>query len=58
MANPHDDDVEVLPIQLDGETVQLLARFARACGKHPIAVAADLLRDVLRDDADAHQLLN
>lgn len=51
-----DDEGEVLPVPLDAETIKLLARFGRAVGKHPTRVAGELLRDLLRDDAEAHGL--
>ena len=33
-----------------------LIRLANACGRHPIAVAISLLRDVLEDDECAHEM--
>jgi len=52
----HTENVVVLlPIPLDAETRILLDRFAKDVGKHPGRVAAGLLRDLLRDDADAHR---
>lgn len=52
------EDEEELPIPLDGETLGRLARFARACGKHPARAAAELLRDLLIEDDAAHGPLN
>lgn len=48
----------VLPLELDAETRELLARFSAACHRHPSKVAADLLRDLLRDDDEAHKSFN
>ncbi len=45
-----DDDYEVV-IALDGETVKRLARVSRLVGVHPRQLAAQLLRDVLKDAA-------
>lgn len=56
--NEDAEHVEFVPIPLDRETIVLLARFGRDVGEHPVRVAAALLRDVLRDDAKAHNLLN
>lgn len=53
-----DDDVEDVPIPLDRETIERLARFGRAVGRHPRDVAGALLRDLLIDDELAHQPLN
>lgn len=42
--------VEEVPIPLDADSIARLARLARACGRHPIDLAADLLRDLLIED--------
>ena len=43
------EDVEDIPIPLDGLTVRRLARFARLVGKRPLEAAGELLRDLLED---------
>ena len=45
-----DDDMEVVPIPLDAETISRLARFGRMTGTHPVEAARLLLRDLLADD--------
>lgn len=49
-----DDEIEMVPIPLDRETIARLARLGRAIGKHPTKAAGELLRDLLRDDEMAH----
>lgn len=53
-SSDDDDHPEILPIELDRETVRRLARFSRVVGDHPLTVAAALLHDVLKDDELAH----
>ncbi len=45
-----DDDVEVVPIPLDRETIERLIRLARLVGMHPVGCASSLLHDLMRDD--------
>lgn len=53
-----EDDTEVVPIPLDRETIARLARYGRACGKHPVTAAAELLAELLLDDEEAHKSFN
>ena len=57
MVKDTDDDTNVLPVNLDDETVARLARLSRATGAHPAALAASLLRDILAD-AEAVNVLD
>jgi hypothetical protein len=47
---PKDHDIEEVPIPLDRESIERLARLGRACGQHPLDCAAALLRDLLIED--------
>lgn len=49
-----DDETEPVPIPLDRGTRLLLKRLAAACGKDPVRLASELLRDVVADDAIEH----
>lgn len=51
-----DDDVELVPIPLDRETIARLARLGRLVDDHPMRIAGSILHDVLKDDEDAHIL--
>lgn len=53
MCNP-EEDFEIVPIPLDGDTIERLGRLARASGQNPLECAGALLRDLLLDDALAH----
>lgn len=58
---PNTDESQItfiVPIALDAETRELLARFSAAVKRSPSRVAADLLRDLLRDDDEAHRPFN
>lgn len=57
-ANLKIDDDIVVPVTFDSETLSRLVRFANAIGKHPLDAAADLLRDILLEDEQAHAALN
>lgn len=46
---------EIIPIPLDPATFTRLCALARACGAHPIDIAASLLHDVLKDNDEAHK---
>lgn len=47
-----DDDIEVVPIPLDRETIANLARLGRALGEHPTQyVARSILRMATREAA-------
>ena len=50
MRRKDDDEIERLPIPLDGTTRTRLAKFGRAIGQHPADAAGALLRDLLADD--------
>lgn len=52
------DDVDVLPVPLDRETRERLARFCAETGRPAAVVAAEMLAEVLRDDETAHQYMN
>lgn len=49
-----DNEIELVPIPLDRETIERLARLGRMVGKHPVKCAGELLRDLLRDDEMEH----
>lgn len=55
-AFDEDDDVELVPVPMGRETRRRLARLAEIVEDGPTRVAASLLRDLLRDDEDAHKL--
>lgn len=46
-----------ISIPLDGETAARLRYLSDICHAEPTCVAASLLHDVLKDDAETHQLL-
>lgn len=51
MAARDDNEVSVpFSISLDGETIDRLMSLSKHCRADPRAVAASLLRDLLRDD--------
>lgn len=50
-----DEDVVWVPVS--GETVARLRTLSDICHADPVTVAASLLHDVLKEDADAHFLL-
>lgn len=58
MGQDDDDDLHILPIPVDAETVARLVKLADKVGKHPIDCAASLLHDLMRDDEmeNVHQL--
>jgi hypothetical protein len=49
-AEQNEEDVEVVPIPLDGATLTRLAKFGQATGQHPVDAASALLRELLKDD--------
>ncbi len=53
-----DDDIDIVPVEIDRETRERLVRFSVTIGKHPAKVAAELLRDILLDDEESHPTLN
>jgi hypothetical protein len=54
--NQDDDEVTVwFSIPLTGETIDRLMNLANICHADPRKVAGSLLRDVLREDLEAHQ---
>lgn len=54
MSLHREDDIEDVPIPLDRDTITRLVRFSRDVGKHPRDVAGALLRDLLKEDEEAH----
>lgn len=50
------EDVTLITIPVDAETLRRLVRIADMSHAAPKAVAAALLHDVLKDDEDAHLL--
>lgn len=58
MRDEQSDDEDFLPIPLDRETRLLLRRYSDETGVPPARAASALLRDLLRDDAEAHRCLN
>lgn len=59
MADRIKDPTETvwISIPLDGETAERLVNLSDACHADPDNIAAALLRDILKDDEDAHHLL-
>jgi hypothetical protein len=51
-----DEDVVWFSIPLDGATIDRLMNLADVCHAEPVKIAASLLHDILREDADAHEL--
>lgn len=45
------DDFDIVAIPLDRVSRERLKRFAEACGLHPAVAAAQVLKDLLADDA-------
>jgi len=56
MPANQDDDVDVLPIDLDRQTRLRLKRLSAATGKHPRELATSLLREMLEDDDRENRL--
>lgn len=54
MKPSQEDEVEDVPIPLDRDTITRLVRFSRDVGQHPRDVAGALLRDLLKEDEEAH----
>lgn len=56
---PRTDDHTVLWVRvpLDEETAARLRNLSDLCHADPISVAASLLHDILKEDAEAHHLL-
>lgn len=50
------DDITVIEVAVDGETLRRLMKIADMSHAAPRAVAASLLHDILKDDEDAHLL--
>lgn len=48
-------DIDLLPVPLDRETRERLARLCADTGRPAAEVAAELLAAVLEDDAAAHE---
>ena len=59
MANFLTDDTETvwIKIPLDGETAARLRNLADFCHADRVSVAASLLHDILKEDDEAHALL-
>lgn len=55
---PTEDQTIIIRIPLDGETAARLRNLSNICHADPVSVAASLLHDVLKEDADAHFLLS
>jgi hypothetical protein len=49
-----DDDVVWFSIPLDGATIDRLMILADVCHAEPVKIAASLLHDILREDAEAN----
>ena len=47
---PNRNDAELLPIELDQETIARLVRLSIICGDSPEKIAGSLLRNILADD--------
>lgn len=54
LINEDDDDVELVPVPMDRETRRRLVELSKVIGDQPYRVAGSLLRDVLKEDEDAH----
>jgi hypothetical protein len=52
-----DDDIELLPVPMDAATRRRLLSVSLEAGDDPVKVAASLLATLLRDDEDAHSII-
>lgn len=50
------DDITLITIPVDGDTLRRLMQIADMSHAAPKSVAASILRDVLKDDEEAHLL--
>ncbi|MHB8272011.1 hypothetical protein [Bradyrhizobium sp.] len=57
MQRNDDHSVVWVRVPLDEETAARLRNLSDICHADPVSVAASLLHDILKDDADAHHLI-
>jgi hypothetical protein len=57
MSDKAHSNVVWLRVPLDGETAERLRALSDICHNDEITVAASLLHDILKEDADCHELL-
>lgn len=55
-SNDHQQETSYIRIPVSQETLERLMRLADMCHADPVAVAASMLHDVLKDDEEAHPL--